>query len=227
MNTDKHGMFYVSGSLNGRKVLRRPIAGGLWSPDTAGTSGINYFFQMTPDKNGSMFGASGAGIYSRGSGSWSPVPMPSQLSGVSVSAISVDSGNALFASFVQFSFPTAIGRGVYFSLDTGASWTYAGLDSLSVFRLVSYGDTTYAITNIGLYKLTRSPASGVSGGKLMPSGFGLSQNYPNPFNPTTRIQFSIPVSQHVSVKIQTPGHLHCDMGCPKIAERRLFLPAAE
>jgi len=201
MRTDKHGMFYVSGSLNGRKVLRRPIAGGPWSADTAGTSGINYFFQMTPDKNGSMFGASGGGIYRRGSGSWSPVPMPSQLSNVSVSSISVDSSNALFAAFVQFAFPTVIGRGVYFSLDTGASWTYAGLDSLSVFRLVSYGDTTYAITNIGLYKLTRSPALGVSGGRLMPSGFGLSQNFPNPFNPSTRIQFSIPVSQHVSVKI--------------------------
>ncbi|HYQ85906.1 MAG TPA: T9SS type A sorting domain-containing protein [Bacteroidota bacterium] len=201
MNTDKHGMFYVSGSLNGRKVLRRPIAGGPWSPDTAGTSGINYFFQMTPDKNGAMFGASGGGIYRRGSGSWSPVPMPSQLSNESVSAISVDSSNALFAAFVQFSFPAVIGRGVYFSLDTGASWTYAGLDSLPVFRLVSYGDTTYAITNIALYKLTRSPFLGVSGGQLMPSGFLLSQNFPNPFNPSTRIQFSIPISQHVSVKI--------------------------
>jgi len=127
--------------------------------------------------------------------------MPPQLSNESVSAISVDSSNALFAAFVQFSFPTVIGRGVYFSLDTGASWTYAGLDSLAVFRLISYGDTTYAITNIGLYKLTRSPFLGVSGGQLMPSGFRLSQNFPNPFNPSTRIQFSIPISQHVSVKI--------------------------
>jgi photosystem II stability/assembly factor-like uncharacterized protein len=201
MSSDKHGMFYVSGPLNGRKVLRRPIAGGPWSPDTAGTSGINYFYQMTPDKNGSMFGAAGGGMFRRGSGSWSPVPMPSRLSGVSVSAISVDSGNALFAAFMQVSLSAVIGRGVYFSLDTGASWTYAGLDSLSVSRLVSYGDTTYAITGIGLYRVTRNAALGVSGGQLMPVGFRLSQNFPNPFNPSTKIQFSLPISQHVVVKI--------------------------
>lgn len=35
----------------------------------------------------------------------------------------------------------------------------------------------------------------------LPKDFQLSQNYPNPFNPTTTIEFHIPTSQNVSLKI--------------------------
>ena len=32
-------------------------------------------------------------------------------------------------------------------------------------------------------------------------GFSLSQNYPNPFNPSTRIQYKIPKSAHVTLTV--------------------------
>jgi hypothetical protein len=35
----------------------------------------------------------------------------------------------------------------------------------------------------------------------VPGTFRLFQNYPNPFNPTTTIQYSVPSSQYVSLKI--------------------------
>jgi hypothetical protein len=35
----------------------------------------------------------------------------------------------------------------------------------------------------------------------IPSEYRLSQNYPNPFNPETRIEFTIPEKQLVSVKV--------------------------
>jgi len=36
---------------------------------------------------------------------------------------------------------------------------------------------------------------------LVPTEFGINQNFPNPFNPTTVIEFSMPQSQHVSIKV--------------------------
>lgn len=38
-------------------------------------------------------------------------------------------------------------------------------------------------------------------GGTLPEGYTLSQNYPNPFNPTTTIDFTLPVSGSVSLKI--------------------------
>jgi len=35
----------------------------------------------------------------------------------------------------------------------------------------------------------------------LPNGFALSQNYPNPFNPSTKINFSIPQRDYVSLKV--------------------------
>lgn len=35
----------------------------------------------------------------------------------------------------------------------------------------------------------------------LPESFSLSQNYPNPFNPTTRIDYSLPSAQHVTLEI--------------------------
>ena len=46
-----------------------------------------------------------------------------------------------------------------------------------------------------------SPLSGITPVSNIPDKFSLSQNYPNPFNPTTTINFSIPKSGFVTLKV--------------------------
>lgn len=46
---------------------------------------------------------------------------------------------------------------------------------------------------------TGSPLS-KEGGEL-PEGFSLSQNYPNPFNPDTRLDYTVPRSEHVTIEV--------------------------
>ena len=58
----------------------------------------------------------------------------------------------------------------------------------------TYGNAVYArpISEI---------ITSVSGNEITPDKFTLSQNYPNPFNPSTTIEFNIPNSGFVTLKV--------------------------
>jgi hypothetical protein len=211
--SDRHGYLYASGKyFNGSTrvtglVIRRPIDGGTWAADTVGIpSGYNFCNALVPGKNGDMYAEFPPFLLHRSnSGTWSNINVPVITGSTNNSmALSVDSSGALFAAItgddINYNFR---GLGVYFSSDTGTTWKYAGLDSISVNQLVSYGDSTYAATNNGLYILTRTAAvrTGVQQVRAVPATYALYQNYPNPFNPTTTIWFSLAQRGHVSLKI--------------------------
>jgi len=110
---------------------------------------------------------------------------------------------------------TGVG-GVYRTTDAGLTWTNftaapltnTGIYRQFAFRTAGSGDSTLFVVNSG----TTAPAQGVFEYTFVPLGindpnsgiptaFNLSQNYPNPFNPVTMIEYSVPNTAFVTIKI--------------------------
>jgi len=71
-----------------------------------------------------------------------------------------------------------------------------------------FTDTLFIFSNDTLRSPVRISASGEGIASSVedlnppnPNDFNLFQNYPNPFNPSTKIQFELPVSLHISLII--------------------------
>ncbi|MFZ1321183.1 MAG: T9SS type A sorting domain-containing protein, partial [Ignavibacteria bacterium] len=99
------------------------------------------------------------------------------------------------------------GAAATMSLDGGVTWTNisSGLNGHGGGILIP--DRGYMVCHQGsnVYKLNvqYTVLTSVSENLVssVPVDFNLSQNYPNPFNPSTRINYSLPKSDNVSIKI--------------------------
>ena len=93
------------------------------------------------------------------------------------------------------------------STDAGLTWTTmttSGLTGITHMEFKRSGTTVYgyAVTaNGAMLKVTDVVTEVSAVNSIVPSEYSLEQNYPNPFNPTTTINFSIPKSSIVSLKV--------------------------
>jgi len=208
MASDHAGYLYISGSFPG-SIMRRSIAGSNWSVDSTGIPSHNFTIGlMASGDNGEIFTAEAENNYimRRTGGTWQTLSNPHVLDSIWstwVSAIYVDANGVLYAAFTTVGSLSSFGNGVYFTTNNGATWTYAGLDSIVVTALVSYGDTTYALTHgNGIYALTATGASAVNEKQAPQVNQGIvAESYPNPFTNTTTISYNVPFGYTSSVKI--------------------------
>jgi len=94
--------------------------------------------------------------------------------------------------------------GIYRSLDSGNGWHEfnSGLTELTVSSLALAPDGfLYCGTESGKIFRSSSTTSVDEGEEVIAESFILNQNYPNPFNPTTTINYSLPVTGFVTLKV--------------------------
>jgi len=95
------------------------------------------------------------------------------------------------------------GNGIYYSEDSGVSWTKCNTSTMPILRaLSSGGNKIWAVGNNGRIFYKTDIFSDVEDVEREGLSFNLSQNYPNPFNPSTIIKYSIPYveTQHAASK---------------------------
>jgi len=86
--------------------------------------------------------------------------------------------------------------------DTVYTVSFAGTSATLTATVPPYGSRVLVLSD-SVYRLAVPPITSVEVGTEVevPRQAALSQNYPNPFNPTTRIQYSVPSTQYVTLKV--------------------------
>ncbi len=192
-------------------IYKKSLPDGNWEIDSSGLSNYD-IVDIIMDNNGDLYifaaGQNSLLLFKKTGNQLVEIPLP-QSSLVPdfffKNYFAFDSQNNLWLYFIDGANQFYQPRGIYFIKDGGQNWTYAGMDSIGINKLVAIEDTVYALSFIdGLFGFWADQFTSVEDETIsnqIPVDFKLNQNYPNPFNPSTIISYSVPFNSFVSLKV--------------------------
>ena len=160
-------------------------------------SAYTYFNFLAINASGHVFAATTRdGIFRSTDNGDSWTAVNTGLTNLFVSSLAINASGHIFA---------ATGDGIFRSIDNGDSWTaiITGLTNLYVLSLaIDPSGYVFAGTDgSGVFRSRESTTAVRENSGEMPTSVLLEQNYPNPFNPSTTIEFALPKSSFVTLKI--------------------------
>ena len=197
--SDDNGNLYMGGGGNATPLTcwRRPVNGGTWVLDTAGLPFRTPVTYLTSDTLHNMIAVAGQ-LYYRQFGLWTALNLPAAAApgtGNIAAAVADNTGGILIAISPVFNYG---GYGVYCTHDFGNTWNYVGLNGINVYALYGSGDTTYALSDLGIFALT---CNGVVQSITQPLANINTSNlnlYPNPAEGDCNAVFTLPSSSHLN-----------------------------
>ncbi|MEP7145481.1 MAG: T9SS type A sorting domain-containing protein [bacterium] len=193
------------------KVYRTSIGfgGGGWTsavlPGTGGTAGLYYQAIAFSDVNNGLAGSNGGDIKKStdGGATWQTTSNPPGIltfAAITMNSIKDGSGT------IRMSLNDGVTNKCFRTTNLGAVWTEEILPALGQTNGIQHMQFLspalgFAGCNLGVFLRYGNPTGININNNEIPTGYRLEQNYPNPFNPSTRINYSIPISSNVTIII--------------------------